>query len=50
MSLLHQIPDTARQAELIVVSDEDDDVRLGVNFTLPKKQFINFENQSNEDF
>ncbi|MCO6537773.1 MAG: hypothetical protein J6567_07425 [Gilliamella sp.] len=50
MSLLHRIPDTARQAELIVISDEDDNIRLGVNFTLPKKQLINFQNQSNEDF
>lgn len=50
MSLLHQMPDTARQAELVVISDEDDNIRLGVNFTLPKKQIISFKNQLNEDF
>ncbi|SCB96220.1 hypothetical protein GA0061081_10360 [Gilliamella bombicola] len=50
MSLLHRMPDTARQAELVVVSDEDDNICLGVNFTLPKKQLINVQNQSNEDF
>lgn len=50
MSLLQQIPDTARQAELVVASDEEDNIILGVDFTLPKMQILNMQNQTNENF